>query len=451
MKACFVKKIIYLVILIGLVGCGATDSSKKGESADNATTADTTAPIISGLTDTAIPAGSKTWTWSCSESCTYRYIIDKFPTTSPSGGYGGSTSVTKNTGAGIYYIHIQAQDNFNNLSAVYHAYAVLNAVPADGEDVFSASSLAGNGISSTSITGQKFDPDLAWIKMQSTVSDHILVDSTRGVSNYVKSNTGDAEVTDVETVQSFDLNGVTLGDSADVNAAGETFSTWLFRENTAFMDIVAYTGNATQTTAIAHNLGVAPAFMLIKNISTGASDWVMYHSDMNNGETEPLGAPDNPGRWVMNLNTSLARAYVEGSHFANVAPSTTDFTLGSHAGVNAAGDNYVAYLFSGDTSNTILTGIYTGNGSTTGPIITTNFQPMWVLIKRKDSAGDWVILDNAMDTSSPHATGLVPNSTGSSNTYTGGIAFNSANFQLTSVDVNINDTAGEYIYMAIGK
>ena len=36
---------------------------------------------------------------------------------------------------------------------------------------------------------------------------------------------------------------------------------------------------------------------------------------------------------------------------------------------------------------------YTGNGSTTGPIINTGFEPQWVLMKRTSANGDWMLFD----------------------------------------------------------
>lgn len=91
---------------------------------------DTTPPTITGLSNDATPAASKTWSWGCSESgCTYLYTIDTNPTTTPSGAYGSTTTATQSTGTGTHYLHIIAKDAAGNASAVGHYSAILARSP----------------------------------------------------------------------------------------------------------------------------------------------------------------------------------------------------------------------------------------------------------------------------------------------------------------------------------
>ena len=48
-------------------------------------TLDTVAPTVTGLTNDPTPTKSKAWTWSCSETCNFRYVVDTSATTTPTG------------------------------------------------------------------------------------------------------------------------------------------------------------------------------------------------------------------------------------------------------------------------------------------------------------------------------------------------------------------------------
>lgn len=87
---------------------------------------DTTAPVISGLTNDPIVRTTKTWTWSANETATFRYVIDQNPTGTPSGEYNATVSASQNIGDGTYYIHVQARDTAGNESAVVTVSVVLD-------------------------------------------------------------------------------------------------------------------------------------------------------------------------------------------------------------------------------------------------------------------------------------------------------------------------------------
>ncbi|HVJ66142.1 MAG TPA: tandem-95 repeat protein [Bdellovibrionota bacterium] len=84
-----------------------------------------TAPTVTGLANDSVLAHSKTWNWGCSETCTYRYLINTTASSSPSGAYDGTDTATQATGTGTYYIHVQAKDAAGNESAVVHVSALL--------------------------------------------------------------------------------------------------------------------------------------------------------------------------------------------------------------------------------------------------------------------------------------------------------------------------------------
>ncbi len=89
-------------------------------------TRDVTAPTLSGLTNDATARKLKTWTWSCSETCTYQYVIDTTSNTTPSSVFGLTTTDTQASGSALYYIHARAKDAAGNLSLVTHVSALLD-------------------------------------------------------------------------------------------------------------------------------------------------------------------------------------------------------------------------------------------------------------------------------------------------------------------------------------
>lgn len=89
---------------------------------------DSTAPSLTGLSNDTQAVKTKTWAWACSESnCLYRYVVDSNPNTNPSGSYNLNTTTSISGVDGTRYLHIQVQDSFGNVSAVFHYSAVLDS------------------------------------------------------------------------------------------------------------------------------------------------------------------------------------------------------------------------------------------------------------------------------------------------------------------------------------
>jgi hypothetical protein len=78
--------------------------------------------------------------------------------------------------------------------------------------------------------------------------------------------------------------------------------------------------------------------------------------------------------------------------WANTSPTSTVFSVGSDADVNASTNTYVAYCFAPVAGYSAF-GSYTGNGSTDGPFVYLGFRPRYVLIRKTNSTGNWQIQD----------------------------------------------------------
>ena len=97
-------------------------------------------------------------------------------------------------------------------------------------------------------------------------------------------------------------------------------------------------------------------------------------------------------------------------------------------------------------------GSYTGNGSTTGPIITTGFKPRFILTKPSSIADNWSIWDNVRETGDTIDQILVPNNNGAESADGFGrydIDLLDNGFQIKRTDSQINQNGATYIYLAI--
>ncbi len=114
-----------------------SSGSNSESSCSSLVTIDTTAPMVTGLSNDATPTTAKNWSWGCSESpATYRYTIDQVSNTSPAGAYGSTTSASQSSGDGTYYIHVQCMDAAGNTSAKVHISALLdNTAPTAPSNV----------------------------------------------------------------------------------------------------------------------------------------------------------------------------------------------------------------------------------------------------------------------------------------------------------------------------
>jgi len=314
------------------------------------------------------------------------------------------------------------------------------------EDVFSTFLYTGTGATQTITNGIDLSGKggLTWIKSRSAATDHALYDTARGATFDLVSNSTAAQTTRATGLTSFNSTGFSIGTLSKINTSAATYTSWSFREQAKFFDVVTYTGTGSNTT-IAHNLGSVPGWIIVKRTDTTA-DWAVYHRSLANTQ-------------YLLLNTTAAAA-TGATYWNSTTPTSSVFSVGTNASVNASGGTYVAYVFAHDagsfgltgTDNVISCGSYTGNGSATGPTVTLGYEPQWLLIKRTNLSAAWSLADNMRglpvggdpailnpynsDAETTSATAFSPNATG---------------FQLTSTSSNFNASGSTYIYIAIRR
>jgi len=340
---------------------------------------------------------------------------------------------------------------------------------------FNTVTYSGTG-AAQSISGLGFDPDFVWIKERSSTSAHILSNSVAGPTKNLQSNNTDSEATDSNKISSFDGDGFSVGTSGAVNADGDTYVGWCWEAGgaptadnsasagatptagsvkidgsnlgSALAGSIAATrlsantskgfsigtftkGSGTET--VAHGLGAAPDWLLVKR-RNGTGSWAVYHS----------GNTANPETDYLRLNSTNGTAD-DATFWGDTAPTSTVFSIGSAFN---SGETLVFYAWTDITGYSSF-GSYTGSGSN-GKEITTGFAPAWILIKRYDAdSEDWVLYDNTRNpvNLSGNEDVLRPNTSGAEASY-GSIDFDSTGFTIQTTGGAFNADGGTYIYMA---
>lgn len=313
----------------------------------------------------------------------------------------------------------------------------------NGANFMAATTYTGNAAArslSNAVNSVSFQPDLVWIKSRTPgATSHALFDSTRGTGKYLSSDTTAAETTNANSLTAFNGDGFSLGtDTTIVNANANSYIAWQWRESiTAGLDVVSYAGTGVNRT-VAHNLGVAPAMVIVKRSQTGAtSNWQVRHTSIAAANSIQLNS----------TNQAAAAATVWNS----TAPTSSVFSLGTSTDVNASGVSYVAYCFA-EIAGFSRFGSYTGNGSADGPFVFCGFRPRFVMVKRTDVAASWVMFDSSRNPSNLTNLGLIPNDPAVEFTGTGtSLDILSNGIKARGAGAELNVSAATYIFAAFAE
>ena len=316
--------------------------------------------------------------------------------------------------------------------------------------------------SSQNITGLNFQPDFIWFKARSYGGSHALVDSVRGISKQLQSNTSNTESTNSSGAgpQSFNSNGFSLGTESSATGStngSQTYVAWCWRAggaassntvgtettqvsaNTTYgFSIITYTGTSSADT-FGHGLGAVPRMIFFKS-RNGAYNWNVYHDDGTNK------------RMFEGLNTTNAGGTTINAFSAD--PSSTVLSLaGGGYSINSSGKTMVAYCWS-EISGFSKFGSYTGSGSS-GNKVTTGFKPAWVMVKRNTNISGshmgWSIVDNARGSDKKlQAQSSAQENDGPINAASGGddVTFQDDGFTLASGGSATNGNNETYIFAA---
>jgi hypothetical protein len=290
--------------------------------------------------------------------------------------------------------------------------------PTSGTEVFSAQ--LGNNSGTPEYTAG-FPVDMAIAKSQAGSSTDVAPRLTQGA--YLQASNTNAEATSALYNFAFQ-DGYFSGSS--------NWFSWMFRRAPGFFDVVAYTGTGSART-VNHNLGVAPELMIVKRRS--ATDaWQVYAGS---------------GSEYLVLNTDAAKVTGNSNRWNSTAPTSTVFSLGTDSTVNASAATYIAYLFA------TLPGVskvftFTGNGGSQTINCGFTAGARFVLIKRTDSTGNWLVADTARGIVSGNDPLLYLNSTAAEITNLDWLDPDSSGFIVNeTATANANVNGATYIGLAI--
>ena len=314
--------------------------------------------------------------------------------------------------------------------------------------------------------------DLLWGKCSSEDTPHYLNDTSRGITVNMHPNTTNIDVTDSNVFTSVSTNSFVVGSDADINGSSRENIVWGWKANggstssntdgdltttvqvnsTAKLSIFTYTGiDPIEPLDLGHGLGVAPDFFIIKTRSIAGKYWAIYHKDM-------AATPQNN---YLRINSTNAVADAS-TWWRDEAPTSTIIKTGEQDDINRAASTFVCYAWK-EVQGFSKFGGYTGNGHDDGPFIYLGFTPSLVIIKRTDSAGNWIMHSFDQGTNSSTGVGhgnnwnlnnnaLEINDGDSQNQY-GDIDMVSNGFKIRKETnafgaTDENDSGGTYIYMA---
>ena len=265
----------------------------------------------------------------------------------------------------------------------------------------------GNGASDHDITGLQFQPDMVWVKGRSQSANPGIVDSVRLDSgshpmlypSLENEESVGSSYLDVGTGSTpFLPNGFRVNNNTSGNNNGSTYVAWCWKAGGASVtnddgtiqttisanqeagfSIVTWSGNGSAGATLGHGLGKKPKMIIVKRRTGGTQDWFMDVGEIEN---------QRGGRY-WRLRDAVS-PQTDTNVFPTTSPTSTVFSVGADAGVNASGSTYVAYVWT-DIPGYSAFGTYRGNGDTDGQYITTGFKPRYVMTKRSalDGWSQW--------------------------------------------------------------
>ena len=289
----------------------------------------------------------------------------------------------------------------------------------------------GDGSTGRAITGLGFQPDVVWFKARSSAFSNRLYDTTRGIASsggkrlFPNTNGAETNITSGQDISAVGADGFTLGASSnlytnDTNSGGLQVA-WTWRANggttssngngsitstvqvdpSGCFSIVKYTGESA-TRTIGHGLSAVPNLIIVKSLDN-TRNWGVYYGDNTD---------------ALQLNNDNATD--DGVYWADTSPTSTVFTVGDSSETGKSED-YIAYCFA-NCEGYMSFGSYVGNADDDGTFIYTGHSVSMVVVKLRDSSGDWWVQDDGRSPYNP------------ANKY---IAWNRSDKEETGIDIDL--------------
>ena len=346
---------------------------------------------------------------------------------------------------------------------------------------FDVLTYSGDGGSAKKITGLEFKPDLIWFKCRSTSHNHDLYDSVRGNTKRLIPNSNTTESTYSNLVQSFNVDGMTIGTANEMNDNGENFIAFCWKaggsSNTFNVDGKGYAtaaeaglsgGTGTITGA---SVNTEAGFSIIGyDTHADASDKTYYHGLKKKPQIIIAKSRTSSTSWgvyyTMNsVNTNFVQLESSNAQGNNTSGQTLGGVSGSYMYLhedyfqpergsyanssNASGDA-IAYLWHSVPGYSSF-GVYQGNGNDNGPFIHMGFKPALVIFKKLSGSDNWEMQAQKQhtgdDNPNPVTKSLLPSSSNSEGSSRNNF-FCSTGIKIDSSNGNYNESGYRYLYMA---
>lgn len=301
------------------------------------------------------------------------------------------------------------------------------------DDVFGIQLYNGNAATRTITTGIDLATEggLVWIKRRNTAEDHCLFDTIRGANNKATFVGTTAPSTLANSLTAFGASDFSLGSATGVNTNAGLYAAWVFRKASKFFDLKSVSHTTGLATTVDLSL-LGDVGMVMVRATSGAANWWVWHPALTAGN---------------NLRNTTAAQTTTAAH---LSVSGTTLTI---AGGMATG-TYIIYAWAHDieSDGMVQCGVYTGNGSATGPVIDLGWEPQFLIIKRRDTTANWYALDVARGMPVVGGTARIfPDATTAEDVSTALLSVSPDGFQLTSTNSQTNASGGAYVYMAIRR
>ena len=248
------------------------------------------------------------------------------------------------------------------------------------------------------------DGGLVWQKMRNSVGSHYLFDTVRGDDKALYSDLTDVEQGNYPSYYTQDFDGSGdysiqqdfdgSGNGDEVNRAGKTYVAWGWKKSaTAGFNIVGWTGDAedydTGTQEVNHGLGVAPEMIIAKGRTDNAGmdfGWFVYHKDTSTDTYLVLNSSDMEAgdEWTTMPLTNIGAVKVD------VGTDDSNIYLNYGGDEYSDADTYIGYFFA-SVDGYSKVGSFSGSSTA---FIYTGFRPSFILAKRSDDSGNWLMFDD---------------------------------------------------------
>ena len=316
------------------------------------------------------------------------------------------------------------------------------------------------GGNTLNVSGFSFNPDFIWVKNRTVAVNHYLYDSIRGTgaAKALHSNTTSSEATgsayaDNGGVANFIENGFVAYRGTDniyqgTNLNGNNYVAWGWKaagipainqdgtidsivnaNPAAGFSIVSTQSNGSGYLNFGHGLSQAPELVITK-FTSQAGEWYTYTSAISNGFDVAL-----------KLNGTDAAITAYGTN--KWSATSTVVSIGNPQWYFTANVPFICYCFNSVDGYQKI-GSYTGTGNNV--VVTTGFQPRFVMLKRYNSTGgNWWVIDTVRGVANDLLADL-PATEASSNI----ITVQSTGFTIVFSGGQVNTAGSEVLYLAIG-